>query len=769
MAPLILFYSYAHEDQTLRDQLEKHLRQLQRQGLISAWHDRQILPGGMWADEIDAHLETASIILLLVSPDFLASDYCYNIEMRRALERHKSGDARVIPIILRPCDWQHSPLQGLQCLPRDGKPVTQWPDQDEVFNTITQGLRRIIEQQALARSPVSLSPLHRQNRMRMLRQVRAIWIDGLLTQSLHHAATIELHLQDRPDVLANPWRLQVQELDQTPQALPDGTTIVQVYDRAEDELLILGEPGAGKTTLLLELAATLLERAERDERLRMPIVFHLSSWAEKRQALRTWLVEELSTKYQVPRKIGQRWVDADQVLPLLDGLDEVARDARAACVQQINDYYQSRLEHGSSPIVICCRSEEYTALSTPIMLQHAVSILPLTDEKINAYLEQAGEPVQALKQALNEDLELRSLARQPLMLNIFTFAYQGARASEVPAGATREELQHAIFATYVEHMLKRRGQSKRWQPEQVIRWLMFLAKQMQEHDQTVFFVENLQPTWLPKRWRILYRWCIGLVLGLVSGLSHGLVLGLSIGVVLGLSIGVVLGLSIGLVFGLITGSLTGLDFWLETEIDPAETLVWSWKGARSGLVGGLVVGLVGGLVVGLLTALGEPIVGLSAGLVVGLIVGLAVGLVFAVMTGLSGKGLSERLSLFPNEGVWRSGQNGLVVTLIVGLVFGSFAGLFSGLIAGLGVGLGIGLGVGLGIGVSIGLFRGQSAFAKHFILRFFLSRRGDLPWDLVAFLDEAAERLLLRKVGGSYIFIHRLLLDYFAELAEHED
>ena len=184
-----------------------------------------------WADEIDMHLETASIILLLVSPDFLASDYCYDIEMQRALERHKSGEARVVPIILRPCDWQHSPLKDLQCLPRDGKPVTQWPDQDEVFNTITQGLRRVIEQQSLAHSPVPLSPLHRQNRIRMLRQVRAIWIDGLLTQSLHHAARIELHLQDRPDVLANPWRLQVQELNQAPQALPDGTTIVQVYDR----------------------------------------------------------------------------------------------------------------------------------------------------------------------------------------------------------------------------------------------------------------------------------------------------------------------------------------------------------------------------------------------------------------------------------------------------------------------------------------------------------------------------------------------------------
>jgi TIR domain len=283
-APLSLFYSYAHEDEGLRDQLEIHLRQLQRQGLISEWHDRKILPGEVWADKIDTNLETASIILLLVSPDFLSSDYCYEHEMQLALERHKRGEACVVPIILRSCDWQHSPLKDVQCLPRDGRPVIQWQDQDEVFNTITQSLRSIIEkQQTLIHPPVPLSPLNRQNRMRLLKRVCAIWIDGLLTQSLHQTATIELHLQDRPDVLENPWRLQVQEIDQSPLTLPDGTTIIQVYDAAEGELLILGEPGAGKTTLLLELARVLLERAEQDERLCMPVIFNLSSWAEKRQ------------------------------------------------------------------------------------------------------------------------------------------------------------------------------------------------------------------------------------------------------------------------------------------------------------------------------------------------------------------------------------------------------------------------------------------------------------------------------------------------------
>src|SRR2546421_9745171 len=103
-SPVIVFYSYAHEDESLRNELEKHLSLLQRRGIITTWHDRKIVPGTDWAYAIDSHLNEATIILLLVSPDFMASDYCYSIEMDRALKRHQAGKARVIPIILRSVD-----------------------------------------------------------------------------------------------------------------------------------------------------------------------------------------------------------------------------------------------------------------------------------------------------------------------------------------------------------------------------------------------------------------------------------------------------------------------------------------------------------------------------------------------------------------------------------------------------------------------------------------------------------------------------------------
>src|SRR6266446_760551 len=147
---LELFYSYAHEDEELRNQLDKHLSLLKRQGLIAGWHDRQISAGKEWAKEINTHLNTAHIILLLISADFLASNYCYSVEMERALERHEAGEARVIPIILRPVDWEHEPfLQKLQALPTDAKPVITWPSPpsyDTAFTDIVKGIRKVIEE-----------------------------------------------------------------------------------------------------------------------------------------------------------------------------------------------------------------------------------------------------------------------------------------------------------------------------------------------------------------------------------------------------------------------------------------------------------------------------------------------------------------------------------------------------------------------------------------------------------------------------------------------
>ncbi len=156
--PLSVYFSYEHKDEGLRDELAVHLAILKRQGKILTWHDRQITAGRERKGEIDEKLNAADVILLLVSPTFVASDYCWDVELKRAIERHEAGEARVIPIILRPVDWSDAPFARLQALPTDGKPVTTWSNRDEAFLTVAKGLRAAIEDEQKRRPRPAPAP-----------------------------------------------------------------------------------------------------------------------------------------------------------------------------------------------------------------------------------------------------------------------------------------------------------------------------------------------------------------------------------------------------------------------------------------------------------------------------------------------------------------------------------------------------------------------------------------------------------------------------------
>src|SRR6266705_4156000 len=139
-----VFISYSHQDQALRQKLDNHLSNLKRQKIITSWYDGEITAGTNWQSQIMQHLNSAQIILLLISDDFMASDFCYSIEMNRAIARHDANQVRVIPIILRPVDWQGAPFEKIQALPTGGKPVTDWPNQDSAFLDIVRGIRKAI-------------------------------------------------------------------------------------------------------------------------------------------------------------------------------------------------------------------------------------------------------------------------------------------------------------------------------------------------------------------------------------------------------------------------------------------------------------------------------------------------------------------------------------------------------------------------------------------------------------------------------------------------
>ena len=578
----------------------------------------------------------------------------------------------------------------------------------------------------------------RRNRGQMLEKVRFIWIKGLLESSLYDLARVELGLKTKPDAVTHPFDLIEQRLDQAPQPLPPGMPIRQIFDNAGKALLILGEPGAGKTTLLLELTCDLLNQAAQDESYWIPVVFNLSSWAEQQLALADWLIDELNKRYDVPRTLAQTWVDAELILPLLDGLDEVAADHRQDCAEAINAF---RSKYGLLPMVVCSRVAEFEALTVRLRLTSAVIIQALSREQIKTYVDQAGVSLAGLRTVLQDDEILWELLNTPLMLSIMALAYKGRSADEIHSSGTVEEHRTQLFVAYTNAMFHRHTKTTPYTREQTEHWLTWLAKAMKGHNQSVFYLEWIQPDWLSlQRQQRLVTFVTSVMGGLFGGLFGGLLDGLYYGKLFGLRGGLRYGLrgglSVGtrsplfggLLNGLLFGLLGGLSVMLvghSKEIKPVEKVRWSWSAARYKWMSNLFTRLLGGLFFGLLVGLfgalrARPLGELLSELLDGLRGGLRNGLFFGLRGGLRG-GLKDGLTIgeirtqaLPNEGIRRSVRNasisGLMVVLILVLMGGLFGGLFGGLRDGLFVGL-------LG-----GLRFGGHACLHHFALRLVLQR-----------------------------------------------
>ena len=300
--------------------------------------------------------------------------------------------------------------------------------------------------------------LAHRNRQTMLLKVKAYWIDGVLANSLH-SKVIPLDMERKPDAVTRPrpWDMLWQVKDQQPHPLPPGTRIIDRFQcMAGEALLILGEPGSGKTTMLLELAGDLLTQATQDESLRIPVVFNLSTWASKQLPLSDWLITELQTLYLIPKKTAQTWVEQDDILPLLDGLDEVAEAQRGACIQAINDY---RAKQGT-PLVVCSRTADYEAMGRKLLLSDALILRPLTPAQIGDYLTSGGPALEGIHLALQQDDTLQEMAQSPLMLSIMAVAYRD-QAPEQFTSTNLDERGRQLFTTYIQRQLHQRRQDPR--------------------------------------------------------------------------------------------------------------------------------------------------------------------------------------------------------------------------------------------------------------------------------------------------------------------
>ena len=658
---------------------------------------------------------------------------------------------------------------------------------------------------------------HDEQHSRLTPQVRSE-AQERLDQARKRVVRLELGFDAVPDAVTRPLDDHMRHMprDRSIRPLPAHTTIWDVFIQEGGDrggLLILGDPGAGKTTLLLELTLALTDEADRSRRV--PVVVPLSTWRQHRRPLAEWLVDQLHELYYLPSETAARWVQKGQVLPLLDGLDEIDDlDARAACVTAINEFRRQYM----SPIVVCSRCSEYEAL-WPVRLELAAAIVirPLDPDAVRRHLQQAGDPLAGVRAMLKDDPDLLELCRSPLLLSLLTLTYHGQPPTQLRRGGSPEQRREQLFHDYVTRALANpdahRGDQPKRPPEKqpedsgqsddhgepthgrhddakrqrTVHWLGVLAHNLSRHDQTVFLLERLQPDWLPVRRPKAVAFGFGLAPWLFFGLLLGLLfvllelnyelrLGLVNGLIDGLRLGLISllqGLTIGLFFGLINAIIkvkgTGRRGRLLLRVQPTERLTWSWtrllswwrnisKRERYIRLGSVVLAVVG-MLSQLWATTDRDRRGWLSLLVIWLAIWLAAGLSKGFESGEIGQ------SIKPNEGILNSLRYGLTISVGTGLLFGLILGLIDGLIWGVGNALVWGPLFGLVLGAYFGLTFGLGAVLQHGFLRLLLWRYHVAPLGYVRWLEEMVRARLLYRVGGGYAFVHGLLRDYLEKHA----
>ena len=618
---------------------------------------------------------------------------------------------------------------------------------------------------------VQLSRQEYRNRQALLSKVKHYWIRGVLEASLHDQVMLVLGVEERPDAISSPWNVAWETGQDSIQTIPNGVPIIALFSQLGTgrTLLILGEPGAGKTTTLLHLARDLIAEAEANVDELLPVVLNLSSWSPEK-SIANWVIQELNIKYQVPQKISQPWVEQQQLLLLLDGLDEVRSEHREACVVALNQFQQQH----STEMVVCSRMRDYEALSNRLHFQSAIYLRSLTPAQINQYFDRLHVDLTGLKTLLEQDPALQELARSPLMVNMMVLAYQGVAAADIEEMLVVEERRRQLFNAYIECMFRRRGDDRYSQTE-TIGWLSWLAKQLIQKSQTIFLIEQMQPYWLSTQQRVIYRIWVIVLLALLMGMPFGVLTGGVINTIMeGWHSGLIKSLSNGLILGCTFGLIAGLS---KLEIETVETLKWSWREVRRNLLvgirNGMLIGILAGLVFGIASELNPSLIpekvrsiissGMALGLIGGVSAGTSGGIIFGLTRGLRGSTIETKT--FPNQGIWRTLLSAGIAALVGGAVNGAIIGIVYSLMLGWQLGILYALTYGfLGGSVAGFIFGGGQACIKHLVLRLMLYRKGRIPWNYSRFLNYAAEHVFLQKVGGGYIFIHRLVLEHFAHL-----
>ncbi len=557
----------------------------------------------------------------------------------------------------------------------------------------------------------------RRVQLELLKKVERFWLDGVLRKAVPEGRRLNISRKKQPEAVGRPALEETAEEDETP-----------IHDLFLDQgrsLLLLGEPGSGKTIALLELARGLARVARRDPSAAVPVVFNLASWKGQDRSLGDWMARELARRYQASPKVAAEWVTRDQILPLLDGLDEVEPDCRPGCVDAINDHLR---KHGlAAGMAVACHTQVYEELPARLQLETAMLLQPLAPAQVDEHLAAAGPELAGLRTAFASDRDLQELAASPLMLSLLERTFRNAAPENVPSGRS------AVFEAFVTRMLepgrelpwmrdeaagprglrrtlpwnRYRGASAsplpegRYSPGRTRRSLAWLARGMVRHNPALFQVERLQPDWLGSRLQIFAYAVLSRALG-------GCLLGLPMAFAFSLKLA-----GAGLLAGALVGAVETLR--LGRRASPA---------GRSLAVVGRWIGrmlLLGGATFSAILLLGLPLVSGTPGSAewswsfgrlvrVSLLFGLLFGVVFGVRgTGRGGQrdirvaealvwrswswrgtalgasslalcslafwalGGSDKSASFFDAGFWIPFS--LIVALLGGLLFGAFGGL----------------------------------------------------------------------------------------------
>jgi hypothetical protein len=631
-----------------------------------------------------------------------------------------------------------------------GRDITQNRGSGNIYKDVTifNFLERRDAQQR--DSDKGLTRQEYKNRQALLNKVRNYWIKGPLEKSLYNRLKIELELEERLDA--------IEFVRETPerlcQILEPGTKAISKFDELGEgrTLLILGEPGSGKTITLLEIAQELIERAEKDPELPIPVVFNLSSWNREKWTMKDWLAQEFETGiYKIPKNVSKSWIQNQQLLLLLDGLDEVKQDCRESCIQAINRFSQV---YGQTEIIVCSRLQAYEALSHRLRFQTTLLLQPLTLEQIQNFLDQVGERSLGIKASLNTDPVLQELAQTPLMLSIMMLAYEGISTTDFSRMGL-EESQHYLWRRYIDRMLERKQKAQPYPKAQILLWLQFLAHNMVAQSQTTFLIEKLNPKWLNSKYQ---RWIYPIATAILSGTLMACTYGIFFGFM-------DRRLSIHMIVSLMGGILWGGLFSLSSDVSLFTQIGWTWsfdklwKATAQGLLGGLAIGC---LLWGIGRLLNLFSLSFLSALFLILVSSLVIACVGIISTGLVSSNITEprdetqnKLSIVPNQGVRQSVNRAFWITLatlfVVILPFSRFSNLtffpYSILLG------------------CITLYSGGIGALQHFVIRSVLWLTGNGPQNYADVLNYATENMLLYKTGGGYQFIHNLLRHEIATLS----